>query len=121
MQRKKLKKPIESNLKAIDLENYIGKRVTIVGYLVTSKYTKTSKGDLMYFGNFLDKDGYFIDTVHFPNIAYHYPFRGKGIYSITGMVMEEFECISIEVSRMGRLAIIEDPRYSDAKNQKKIA
>ncbi len=116
-----LLEPIENKLKAKNLETCIGKSVTIVGYLVTYKNTKTSKGDIMCFGNFLDRDGYFIDTVHFPNIAYHYPFRGKGIYSITGMVMEEFECISIEVSKMERLAIIEDPRYSDAKSHKKIA
>ena len=110
-----LLEPIKSTLKARELENYIGKRVTIAGYLVTSKHTKTANGHLMYFGNFLDKDGDFIDTVHFPNIAYHFPFRGKGIYSITGVVMEEFGCITIEVSKMERLAIIEDPRYSDNK------
>jgi len=88
---------------------------------VTYKSVKTSKGDVMCFGNFLDRDGYFIDTVHFPNIVYHYPFRGKGIYSIIGIVKEEFDCISIEVSKMKRLAIIEDPRYSEVESQKYIA
>ena len=68
----------------------------------------------MYFGNFLDRDGNFIDTVHFPKIAALYRFRGKGIYEITGKVVEEFDCITIEVSKMKHLAIIEDPRYSDA-------
>src|SRR5690554_7573437 len=53
----------------------------------------------------------FIDTVHFPNIAKQYRFRGKGVYAITGKVMEEFDCISIEVSKMERLAMIQDPRY----------
>jgi DNA polymerase-3 subunit alpha len=113
--------PVEHYLKARDLNLYINRRILIYGYLVTYKSTKTSSGNIMCFGNFLDKDGDFIDTVHFPNIAYHFPFRGKGIYSITGIVKEEFGCISIEVSRMERLAIVEDPRYSDAKNQKKIA
>ena len=67
----------------------------------------------MYFGTFLDRDGYFIDTVHFPPIAEKYRFRGKGIYSISGKIIEEFDCLSIEVSKMERLGIIEDPRYSD--------
>ena len=66
----------------------------------------------MYFGTFLDRDGDFIDTVHFPPAAIKYPFRGKGIYAIIGKVLEEFDCINIEVSSMHRLAIIEDPRYS---------
>jgi DNA polymerase-3 subunit alpha len=48
-----------------------------------------------------------------------YPFRGKGIYIITGKVLEEFDCINIEVISMYRLAIVEDPRYAD--NPKTIA
>ena len=66
----------------------------------------------MHFGTFLDRDGDFIDTVHFPPVAIKYPFRGRGIYEITGRVMIEFDCVTIEVSKMERLAIIEDPRYS---------
>ena len=67
----------------------------------------------MYFGTFLDREGDFIDTVHFPPAAAKYPFRGKGIYSIKGRVLEEFDCVNIEVVSMLRLAIIEDPRYAD--------
>lgn len=74
----------------------------------------------MFFGNFIDIDGDFIDTVHFPPVAAKYPFRGRGIYRITGVVMEEFDCISIEVSHMARLAIIEDPRYADTKKGARI-
>lgn len=66
----------------------------------------------MYFGTFLDRDGHFIDTVHFPPIAVKYPFRGKGIYAITGKVLEEFGCINIEVVSLYKLPIIEDPRYA---------
>ena len=96
------------------LAAFAGKQVSIEGYLVTTKNTSTSNGKRMYFGTFLDRDGYFVDTVHFPSIAAKYRFRGKGIYTITGKVVVEFDCISIEVIRMERLAIIEDPRYSDA-------
>jgi len=67
----------------------------------------------MYFGTFLDREGDFIDTVHFPPVATKFPFRGNGIYSITGKVLEEFDCITIEVSTMYKLAVVEDPRYSD--------
>ena len=77
----------------------------------------TSDGKRMYFGTFIDRDGAFIDTVHFPPVAEKYRFRGKGIYKITGKVVEEFDCISIEVTKMIRYPIIEDPRYSDKRLQ----
>lgn len=99
-------------LRAQHLEIMKEQTVTIEGYLITTKNTKTTTGKLMHFGNFLDRDGDFIDTVHFPPVAAKFPFRGKGIYSITGKVMIEFDCVSIEVSQMERLAVIEDPRYS---------
>jgi DNA-directed DNA polymerase III PolC len=100
------------NLRAKYLEQLEGKLIIIEGYLITIKHTKTGNGKLMHFGTFLDRDGDFLDTVHFPPIAAKYPFRGKGIYKITGKVMIEFDCVTIEVSHLERLAIIEDPRYS---------
>jgi len=107
-----LEVPSKSKLRAKHLEQLEGKYVTIEGYLVTTKNTSTSNGKRMYFGTFLDRDGDFIDTVHFPPIASKYPFRGKGVYQITGKVMIEFDCVSIEVSKFERLAVIEDPRYA---------
>ncbi len=104
--------PSENKLRAAHLSQLIGKLVTIEAYLITTKRTRTSKGDYMYFGNFVDRDGDFVDTVHFPPVAHEYRFRGKGVYSITGKIIEEFDCINIEVIKMKRLAIIQDPRYS---------
>lgn len=115
-----LQKAIPISLKAKQLPKYIGKKVSIQGYLVTTKRTKTANKKEMYFGTFLDYDGDFIDSVHFPPIAKRYPFRGKGIYQITGKVIEEFDCINIDVSTMERLAIVEDPRYSDSRTAQKI-
>jgi DNA polymerase-3 subunit alpha len=100
------------NLRARHLEKLEGRLIIIEGYLITTKNTKTAKGKTMHFGTFLDRDGDFIDTVHFPPIAAKYPFKGKGIYKIIGKVMVEFNCVNIEVSELARLAIIEDPRYS---------
>ena len=108
-----LEKPQQHFIKARDLHRYTNRVITMEGYLVTTKNTVTSSGEPMHFGTFLDRDGDFIDTVHFPPVAKQYPFRGKGIYSITGKVIEEFDCISVEVIAMYRKAIIEDPRYAD--------
>jgi len=103
----------QNGLKAKELIGYKNKIITIEGYLITRKNTKTKNKEAMYFGTFLDYDGDFIDTVHFPIIAAKFPFRGPGIYKITGKVIEEFDCVNIEVISMYKLAVIEDPRYSD--------
>jgi len=106
--------------RARHLPKLIGKIVEVVGYLITSRKVMTSNGKLMYFGNFIDYDGFFVDTVHFPIVAKKYPFRGNGVYIIRGKVVEEFNCISIEASCLERLAILEDPRYSDTQKGRKI-
>jgi DNA polymerase-3 subunit alpha len=67
----------------------------------------------MCFGTFVDVKGDAIDTVHFPKIAQKHPFRGIGVYKITGKVTEEFDCITINVSEMEKLAIVQDPRYAE--------
>jgi DNA polymerase-3 subunit alpha len=94
-----------------------GKVVTTTGYLVTVKKTKTGNGKLMFFGTFLDRDGRFVDTVHFPPVAARHPFRGKGLYQLTGRIVEEFGFYSMEVRTMHKLAIIEDPRYSEPRKK----
>ncbi|HHC78327.1 MAG TPA: DNA polymerase III subunit alpha, partial [Flavobacteriia bacterium] len=99
-----LARPQRTTLKAKELIHYKNKVITIEGYLVTIKNTRTSSGKTMHFGTFLDRDGDFIDTVHFPPVAAKYPFRGRGVYMITGKVVEEFNCITIEVNAMYRLA-----------------
>ncbi len=115
-----LREEDEVDLRARDLIKHVGETVTVKGYLVTTKNTRTSKGERMYFGTFLDFDGDFIDTVHFPPVAQKYRFRGKGIYRITGKVMEEFDCITLEVSSMELLPIVEDPRYAEGAVQTRI-
>jgi len=89
---------------AAELKNYKGKIVEIVGYYVTSKHTQTKHKQHMMFGTFLDKDGYFFDTTHFPKVAEQFPFTGRGCYLIKGKVAEEFGFYSLDVSEMKRLA-----------------
>jgi DNA polymerase-3 subunit alpha len=105
---------------ANDLYRYIGSIVAIHGYYVTAKNTRTSKGDIMFFGTFIDVKGYFIDTVHFPPVARKYPFRGSGVYLLVGKVVEEFDAISLEITRMEKLAIIQDPRYAEPSKKRRV-
>ena len=96
---------------------YLNRTVTMLGYLVAIKNTSTSNGKDMHFGTFLDEEGAFIDTVHFPPVADRFPFRGRGIYRITGKVVEEFGFYSLEVTSMHKELYIEDARYSDAERK----
>lgn len=113
-----LETPSSNSMRAKQLMDFQNKTVTIEGYLVATKNTKTANRKQMFFGTFLDYNGDFIDTVHFPPVAAKYPFRGNGIYTISGKVVVEFDCITIEVSQMERAAIIEDPRYAlQSKNR----
>ena len=92
------------SIKAQDLKQYLGKSVQIIGYLVTIKYTRTVKGDVMNFGTFIDREGDWIDTVHFPPVVKKHPFKGRGIYLIKGKVTQEFDFYSIEVESCERMA-----------------
>jgi len=95
---------------AADLDNRIGAVVRMVGLLVTIKYVKTVKGELMHFGTFTDAAGEFFDTTHFPDSLRQYPFRGHGIYLILGKVVTEFGYASVEVRKMAKLGMKSDPR-----------
>ncbi|TKG95340.1 DNA polymerase III subunit alpha [Puteibacter caeruleilacunae] len=98
-----VKDELPSSLRAHHLRSLINRYVRIVGFLIHRKPTKTSNGKIMYFGTWIDQDGHWLDTVHFPPIASQYPFRGPGCYVIEGKVVEEYGFISIEVNRMERM------------------
>jgi DNA polymerase III subunit alpha len=101
-----LKEAVTNTLCAKDLRRHIGQTVEIIGYLVHVKNTGTSSGDRMQFGTFLDIEGMWIDTVHFPQVMKAFPFTGPGCYRIIGRVTSEFDYISIDVSHLYRLAML---------------
>ena len=115
-----LERPMPS-LKVTDLPFFVGKTVMISAYLVTVKDTRTVKGERMQFGTFVDQTGHYLDTVHFPAVVQKWPFRGRGVYAIWGQVMEEFDCFLVNVERMEKLSIVQDPRYADGKPHKQLA
>lgn len=102
-----LKVPVSDSLLANDLPAYIGRTFTIIGYLVTYKYTSTVKRETMVFGTFIDLEGRFFDTTHFPRVAAQYPLRGRGCYRIRGRVDEEFGFCSITVESLQKLETVD--------------
>jgi hypothetical protein len=63
----------------------------------------------MWSGTFLDADGNFFETTHFPNSTPSYPFRGHGCYLISGQVVQDFGFPGIEVKQFDKLPILSDP------------
>ncbi|QHS60607.1 DNA polymerase III subunit alpha [Chitinophaga agri] len=89
-------------------KRYEGKTITALGYLVCTKGIYTSKGIPMSFGTFMDVNGDFIDTVHFPDILRAYPFQKNGFYILQGKVTAEYDVYSIEISYMRKIGYFED-------------
>ena len=88
----------------------LGKKVRMLGLLVTIKYVRTVRKEWMHFGTFIDFEGQFFDTVHFPKAVEKYPFRGEGVYLIMGKIVEEFGFPSLEVEKMAKMPLRKDPR-----------
>ncbi len=94
-----------------DLDALIHKRVCMLGYYVTRKPVTTSNGKLMSFGTWLDEEGRYFDTTHFPPSLERYPLKGKGLYLLYGKVTEDFDFASLEVDALEKLPYRKDARY----------
>jgi len=92
-----------------DLKRHTGQVVRMVGQYVCEKTVHTKNSKKMWFGTFLDAEGDFFDTTHFPNNTPAYPFWGAGCYLIMGKVVEDFGFPSVEVIRFAKLEILGNP------------
>ncbi len=90
---------------AAQLPNLLGQQVNVIGYLITTKYVRTVKKDIMYFGTFLDQNGNWLDTIHFADSVQKYPLQGKGFYVMQGKVVHEFGVHNIEVNWLQKLGL----------------
>ena len=88
-----------------------GSTVQMLGYYVARKHVTTVRKEHMNFGTWLDREGHFFDTTHFPPSLAKYPFQGRGCYRITGQVVEDFAFPSMDVIRMEKLPWVKDERY----------
>ena len=104
------KSSFRGDITAKDLCRVEGKVIRMVGDFVGDKTTRTKSGTLMKFGTFLDVEGEFFDTVHFPPSLKAYPLLGNGLYLIQGKVTVDFDCPIIEVHKCARMPMMSDPR-----------
>jgi DNA polymerase-3 subunit alpha len=105
-----LQTTFRGELMAKDMIGNVGKKVRMLGHLVTIKYVRTIKKEWMHFGTFLDATGEFFDTVHFPNSLKNYPFKGQGVYLILGTITQEFDFPSLTVEKLAKLPMQKNPR-----------
>lgn len=93
----------QPSIYASEMRQHLGKKVKLIGYSVTVKGTSTKNKESMYFGTFYDENGKVFDTVHFPNEARRYPYRGKGFYVVHGKVVEDHGYPMVEVQFMKKV------------------
>ncbi|MEL6655109.1 MAG: DNA polymerase III subunit alpha [Bacteroidota bacterium] len=90
-----------------------GKYIRIVGYLICIKDVPTLKG-MMNYGTWIDAEGQLFDTVHFPQQLKAFPFQGAGCYLMYGKIIVEFGYPYLEIKKMAKLPMLDDPRYEDS-------
>ncbi|MCG9790869.1 DNA polymerase III subunit alpha [Flavobacterium algicola] len=104
---------------ANNLTQYHKKQVRMLGYLISRKQVPTARGT-MFFGTWVDVEGTYFDTAHFPDNLQQYPFQGGGCYLLLGTVEVDYHFPTMTILKMAKLPFIPDPRYSDAKDHQFI-
>ncbi|MGE8555018.1 MAG: DNA polymerase III subunit alpha [Chryseobacterium jejuense] len=94
-----------------DLLQYHKKQVKMLAYLIARKHVPTKKGT-MYFGTWIDVNGDYFDTAHFPDSLKNYDFQGGGCYLLLGTVEVDFHFPTITIHKMAKMPMIPDPRYA---------
>lgn len=106
-----LKDSLPRSVPTARMKDFIGRKVTMHGYYVTYKPVTTSNHKHMAFGTWLDREGRFFDSTHFPQSLQKYPLQGRGVYELYGIITEDFGFPSIEVTAHKKLPYVSDERY----------
>jgi error-prone DNA polymerase len=96
---------------AKDLTKYHKRQVKMLAYLISRKHVPTKRGT-MFFGTWIDAEGEYFDTAHFPDNLSQYPFQGGGCYLLLGIVEVDFHFPTITILKMAKMPFIPDPRYT---------
>jgi DNA-directed DNA polymerase III PolC len=98
---------------AKDLNINHKKQVRMLAYLISRKQVPTVRGT-MYFGTWIDYEGTYFDTTHFPDNLQQFPFQGGGCYLLLGIVEVDYHFPTLTIMKMAKLPFVPDPRYSDS-------
>lgn len=101
-----------------DLLKYHKRQVKMLAYLISRKHVpikmknQPGKKDDMYFGTWIDAEGQYFDTAHFPDSLRRFPFKEGGIYLLLGTVEVDYHFPTVTITKMAKMPLIADPRYS---------
>lgn len=110
-----LQTTFRGDVMANDLAKHHKKQVRMLAYLISRKQVPTVRGT-MYFGTWIDAEGTYFDTAHFPDNLQHFPFQGGGCYLLLGIVEVDYHFPTITILKMSKMPFVADPRYSDSKD-----
>jgi len=99
-----------------DLLKYHKRQVKMLAYLISRKHVPTKKG-AMFFGTWIDVNGDYFDTAHFPDTLKQYDFQGGGCYLLLGTVEVDYHFPTITIHKMAKMPMIPDPRYAYDKEK----
>ena len=97
----------------------------MLAYLISRKHVPIKmkndpgKKDDMYFGTWIDAEGQYFDTAHFPDSLEKFPFQGGGCYLLLGNVEVDYHFPTVTITRMAKMPLIADPRYSMDEDKSK--
>ncbi|AWG22423.1 DNA polymerase III subunit alpha [Flavobacterium faecale] len=114
-----LQTPFRGDVMAKDLALNHKKQVRMLAYLISRKQVPTARGT-MFFGTWVDFEGTYFDTTHFPDNLQVYPFQGGGCYLLLGTVEVDYHFPTLTILKMAKLPFVPDPRYSDSKDHQFI-
>ncbi|MCG2792321.1 MAG: DNA polymerase III subunit alpha [Weeksellaceae bacterium] len=99
-----------------DLLKFRKTQVRMLAYLISRKHVPTKKG-AMFFGTWIDINGDYFDTAHFPDSLEKYQFQGGGCYLLRGTVEVDYHFPTITIHQMAKMPMIPDPRYAYDKEK----
>jgi len=105
-----LKTKYRGEVKFKDMLKNRGKTVRMLGIFVCLKYVKTHNGQIMNFMTWIDSEGKFYDSVHFPDTLKEYPFKGGGVYLMLGIIDVEFDYPVLRAQKLAKMPFKQDPR-----------
>ncbi|MCD0456367.1 DNA polymerase III subunit alpha [Chryseobacterium sp. LC2016-27] len=106
-----------------DLLKYHKRQVKMLAYLISRKHVPIKKKnhpgqkDDMFFGTWIDAEGQYFDTAHFPDSLKKFPFKEGGIYLLLGTVEVDYHFPTVTITKMAKMPLVADPRYSMDKDK----
>ncbi|WDF46734.1 DNA polymerase III subunit alpha [Chryseobacterium sp. KACC 21268] len=111
-----LQTKFRGNVFVKDLLKFHKSQVKMLAYLISRKHVPTKKG-AMFFGTWVDVNGDYFDTAHFPDSLEKYQFQGGGCYLLLGTVEVDYHFPTITIHKMAKMPMIPDPRYAYDKEK----